>query len=347
MKHRGPKPQFPSVVPVLCIENTTTASLIAACPTHAPPSSCILPRLASPPLYSTACLAGAAIGKEFNRAKGVQARGRVSPGGPLAARTGRARGRCHPPRTQPVSSRIAPRRHVLAVVPSRAARHVGLQVLGMRNGNGPIRRPRSARSATASPRLTCGFPTWPPRRPARSELASPEVITYDLTVRHSATQPDVLGGGLEFVLDMKSPYFQDQKPPDSVLLPDNTGWSWPLGPDREVKVVFTPAVKKVYFENNNKGRIRAFFVGESNSGGTDKLTITITLPQRDRAQTDRGRGIRPRSRARGSPTSSPTRNLPSISPRSTISRGRTGFCARRATASSSRTARRPASGAST
>lgn len=111
------------------------------------------------------------------------------------------------------------------------------------------------------------------------EMPSPEVITYDLTVQHSATRPGVMGGGLEFVLDLKSPLFNGQPPPDPVLSADSTGWSWPLGPGRDIKVVFSPGVRKVYFENNNKGRIRAFFIGEANSGGTEKLRMTVSLPQ--------------------------------------------------------------------
>ncbi len=135
-------------------------------------------------------------------------------------------------------------------------------------------------------------------------LHSPEVLTYDLTLRRGATQPDVLGGGLEFVLDMKSPYFQgSQAARLRVLLPDNTGWSWPLGPDREVKVVFSPNVKDVYFENNNKGRIRAFFIGASNSDGTDKLTTTVTLPNGTELKPTEEEQYGP-SQVRGSPTSS-------------------------------------------
>jgi hypothetical protein len=111
------------------------------------------------------------------------------------------------------------------------------------------------------------------------EMQSPEVITYDVTVQHNATRAGVIGGGIEFALDLKSPLFNDQAPPDPVLSPENTGWTWPLGSGRDIKVVFEPGVHKVYFEQNRKNRIRAFFLGETTTSGTDKLRITITLPQ--------------------------------------------------------------------
>ena len=57
---------------------------------------------------------------------------------------------------------------------------------------------------------------------------------------------------MEFLLDLKSPLFGGQTPPDPTLLPNNEGWSWPLGPGRAITVAFSPGVKKVYFENNNK-----------------------------------------------------------------------------------------------
>jgi hypothetical protein len=239
---------------------------------------CILPTPRFPPLYSTACLAGAASGKEFivqrecKRAVAFLLAVLLLP--VLAARGADA----IPPERSPFQVELLPDGtfsllfHRVPLVTSAfkfwAANwkwaNPTAAVGPFRDGVAPFAVQIPNLAAEASGTIA---------------LHSPEVLTYDLTVRHGATQPDVLGGGLEFVLDMKSPYFQDQKPPDSVLLPDNTGWSWPLGPDREVKVVFSPAIRKVYFENNNKGRIRAFFVGASDSAGTDKFTVTITLPK--------------------------------------------------------------------
>jgi len=111
------------------------------------------------------------------------------------------------------------------------------------------------------------------------DLRTANAVAYDLTVRHSATRPGAIGGGIEFVLDFKSPLFGGQAPPDPVLAPNNTGWSWPLGAGRGITVAFSPGVRKVYFENNNKGRIRAFFIGEETSSGTEKIRMSVTLPE--------------------------------------------------------------------
>ena len=111
------------------------------------------------------------------------------------------------------------------------------------------------------------------------DLRSPNVVTYDFTARHSATRSGVMGGGWEFLLDLKSPLFGGKTPPNPTLSPDNAGWSWPLGPGRAITVAFSPGVKKVYFENNNKARIRAFFLGEETSAGNQKIQMTVTLPE--------------------------------------------------------------------
>ena len=197
----------PGQKPPVCVRCLHLQSA-AARASGSSPSSASFQRLV-PPLYSTACLAGAAIVRKELSCKGsASSRSRCLLAALLLPVLARARAAdAIPPERSPFQVELQTRRHVLALVPSRAARHFGLQVLGRRIGNGPIRRPRSARSATASPRSACRFPTWPPRRPARSHCTRPRCITYDLTVRHSATQPDVMGGGLEFVLDMKSPYF--------------------------------------------------------------------------------------------------------------------------------------------
>jgi Cellulase (glycosyl hydrolase family 5) len=111
------------------------------------------------------------------------------------------------------------------------------------------------------------------------EWKSPEVITYDLSIKHSATKPGVMGACAEFNLDLKSPLFNGQAPPDPTLIPDNAGWEWSLGSGRGIKVTLEPGVKKLYFEQNRKNRIRAFFLGEETANGIDKLRITVTLPQ--------------------------------------------------------------------
>ncbi len=120
-------------------------------------------------------------------------------------------------------------------------------------------------------------------------VGPPNVVTYEGVLRHSATHPDVIGGGLEFDMNFQSRLFAGKQPSDPELLPNEEGWVWHLGPGaakvdgtdsggQEVKVTFTPGVKKVFFENGNKNRIRAFLVVPATAAGTEPIRMTITLP---------------------------------------------------------------------
>ncbi len=108
---------------------------------------------------------------------------------------------------------------------------------------------------------------------------SPDQLIYEFVVRHSATRPGTIGGGCEFALDLKTPLFDGRVAPDPQLSPGGEGWFWPIGAGRDMRVAFSPAAKKVYFENDNKARIRAFFVGESSSAGLTRYRMTVTLPR--------------------------------------------------------------------
>ena len=60
-----------------------------------------------------------------------------------------------------------------------------------------------------------------------------------------------------------------------MLSPNHDGWSCGhRGTGRAITVAFSPGVNKVYFENNNKGRIRAFFIGEETTSGNEKIRMT-------------------------------------------------------------------------
>jgi hypothetical protein len=123
-------------------------------------------------------------------------------------------------------------------------------------------------------------------------LGPPNVVTYEGMLRHSATRPDVIGGGIEFDLNFQSRLFAGKTPSDPELLPNNEGWVWHLPssglstkldrsdlPSSDVKVVFTPGVREVFFENGHKNRIRAFLVGPSTASGNESIRMTITLPE--------------------------------------------------------------------
>ncbi len=121
-------------------------------------------------------------------------------------------------------------------------------------------------------------------------IEAANVVTYEGVVRHSATRPDVIGGGMQFELNFQSRFFGGKKPSTPELLPNHEGFVWHLTPgggakvdgtdagDQELKVTFSPGALEVAFENGNKNRIRAFLVGPATSSGTTPLRMTITMP---------------------------------------------------------------------
>jgi len=87
----------------------------------------------------------------------------------------------------------------------------------------------------------------------------------------------IIGGGMEFRLSLNAPAFGGEVP-EPVLLADNTGWRWPVGGGREVRVEFAGPIANVYFERGNKGQIRTMFVGPELTEGTHAVVMTVTLP---------------------------------------------------------------------
>ena len=59
-------------------------------------------------------------------------------------------------------------------------------------------------------------------------VESPNVVTYEGVVRHSATRPDVIGGGMQFELNFQSQFFGGRTPATPELLPNNEGFVWHL-----------------------------------------------------------------------------------------------------------------------
>jgi hypothetical protein len=125
-------------------------------------------------------------------------------------------------------------------------------------------------------------------------IGPPNVLTYDTVVRHSATRPDVIGGGMQFELNFQSRLFAGKSPQIPELLPNHEGFVWTLAAEpgakldgtdqirQQVKVVFSPGVRDVFFDQGNKNRIRAFLIGPETSAGTEKIRMTVTLPESTR-----------------------------------------------------------------
>ncbi len=99
-------------------------------------------------------------------------------------------------------------------------------------------------------------------------------LTYDLTL--TQTHPEIIGGGVEFNVKLNSPALT--QPGEPALLDNQLGWRWPIGDDA-VAVQFDQPAASVYFERDQKHRIRCYFVGTSLEPGSRRIVMTIRLPR--------------------------------------------------------------------
>jgi hypothetical protein len=91
--------------------------------------------------------------------------------------------------------------------------------------------------------------------------------------------PNAVGYGLEFNLDLDAATFSTIAH-DPVLLPNNAGWRWTTPDNQTIEVKFSPALANIYFERNQKDRIRAIFFGPVTMGFKEtsmKVTINRNL----------------------------------------------------------------------
>ncbi|MHC4403031.1 MAG: glycosyl hydrolase family 5 [Planctomycetota bacterium] len=110
----------------------------------------------------------------------------------------------------------------------------------------------------------------------RSLAANRLEIAWNLEANRSLE--GVVGGGLEFNLELDSPALGDDVA-EPELLPDNRGWRWQADRRGPIVVEFDRPVANVYFERGQKHQIRAMFVGADVPAGKHALTMTVTLPE--------------------------------------------------------------------
>ncbi|MHC4177915.1 MAG: glycoside hydrolase 5 family protein [Planctomycetota bacterium] len=111
-------------------------------------------------------------------------------------------------------------------------------------------------------------------------IASPAAgqARYTWNIESGRNLTGIIGGGLEFNLVPDSPALGGRSS-EPVLLPDNTGFRWPLGQGDAIVVEFDKPIANVYFERGQKNRIRAMFVGQSLAKGRHTVVMTVTLPR--------------------------------------------------------------------
>ncbi|MBN2310502.1 MAG: hypothetical protein JXR94_16125, partial [Candidatus Hydrogenedentes bacterium] len=109
-------------------------------------------------------------------------------------------------------------------------------------------------------------------------IDAPNVYTYHFLLDAERDLSGIVGGGIEWRLAIPPPSLPGavEKP---VLLPDNRGWRWALGPGRVVEVAFQEPAPKVYFERGDVSRIRTMLIGEQLQAGRHWLAMTVRLPE--------------------------------------------------------------------
>ena len=107
---------------------------------------------------------------------------------------------------------------------------------------------------------------------------APGKLCYTWNIQSDRDLAGIVGGGLEFNLVPDSPALDGKSSPP-VLLPNNTGFKWPIAPGDAVLVEFDKPIAQVYFEQGQKNRIRAMFVGQQLARGKHTVVMTVTLPR--------------------------------------------------------------------
>lgn len=113
-------------------------------------------------------------------------------------------------------------------------------------------------------------------------------FVYQLAFSNSQQVPGAMGGGYSFQFALDKSVHRDATA-DPILLPDNKGWEWNLGPGKVARVTFDPAPAKVYFEQGKKSEIRAYFFSGEIPKGDFPFTMTMEIPK-DAASLDQRYG---------------------------------------------------------
>ncbi len=105
----------------------------------------------------------------------------------------------------------------------------------------------------------------------------PNQLRFTWKLRAAEAMDNIIGGGLEFKLNLDSPALggTSRKPE---LLPDKRGWVWNTG-GGELRIEFDAPLPNINFDRGRKNKIRAMFVGKSLRRGVQVVAMTVTLPE--------------------------------------------------------------------
>ena len=101
-------------------------------------------------------------------------------------------------------------------------------------------------------------------------------VAYRLNATRSLS--GIIGGGLEWVIDLDSPTFDGRSVNAPTLLEDSRGWEWQVGDGQSVRVEFSKPLANLYFEKGRNDVIRTFMLGSDVARGTQTFQMKVTLP---------------------------------------------------------------------
>ena len=110
------------------------------------------------------------------------------------------------------------------------------------------------------------------------EAPAPNAIQIDLVLDAEQTMPDVVGGGWQWNFKLDSPAFAG-RPANPELLPDNGGWTWPVGGGQSITLRFEAGAAKVYAERNQMNTLRTFLVADRLEAGRHRYRVSLELPE--------------------------------------------------------------------
>ncbi len=106
----------------------------------------------------------------------------------------------------------------------------------------------------------------------------PNVLAMDLQWTSAETMAEAIGGGWEWKFNLTAPAFGGTVPAPEIL-EGGAGWTWKLSPDQVITLRFAPAPAKVFYEKEQKNRVRTFFLADRIDAGVKRFQITLTLPE--------------------------------------------------------------------
>ncbi len=118
----------------------------------------------------------------------------------------------------------------------------------------------------------------------RVERVNATTYRYHYQLNYTRDQRDIVGGGLQFNLGLTSEGREGHRV-EPQLLEDESGFTWEIAPNRTFTARFEPTPERVYFEQGNKGQLRALFVPSNLQAGTSaEVKLTLTLPEGTQAE---------------------------------------------------------------